>query len=75
MEINKKFIGIILSLFTFVCTDSTQAQTVQRVEPLNWWVDMKNPELQVILYGQNIGGCQVKIDAQGVQLKGSTSVE
>ncbi|NQD70801.1 glycoside hydrolase family 13 protein [Sphingobacterium shayense] len=75
MENKKKFIRSFLSLFLFVCTVSTQGQTVQRIEPLNWWVEMKNPELQVILYGKNIGECQVKIDVEGVELQRSRSVD
>lgn len=36
---------------------NTQAQSnpIERIEPPNWWVGMKNPRVQLLLYGQGIG--------------------
>lgn len=45
-----------------------------RMEPSSWWTGMKNPELQIMLYGKNIGKSDVKIDVLGVKLKSITSV-
>lgn len=39
-----------------------------RVEPPFWWVNMKNPQLQVLVYDQDIGDFEVQIDHPGVQL-------
>ena len=41
---------------------------IERVEPPNWWVDMKNPNLQLLVYGDNIGDLNPSIDYAGVEL-------
>lgn len=46
------------------------AQTIQiqRVEPMNWWVGMRNPELQILVYGPDIALSQVSVNYPGVIL-------
>lgn len=41
---------------------------VDEVHPLNWWSGMKNPELQILLHGQNIGACEVTLSSTDVRL-------
>lgn len=36
--------------------------------PPNWWVGMKNPNLQLMIYDQNIHKCSVKIKYPGVKV-------
>jgi len=52
----KKLIYIAILLFSI----STFSQ-VEKVEPPFWWNDMKNPELQIVLYGKNIAQYKVQI--------------
>lgn len=35
--------------------------TLDHVEPPDWWVGMKSPELQVMLHGAGIGALQVAL--------------
>ena len=42
---------------------------IERVEPPNWWIDMKNPELQLMVYGKNIGDLNPSINYKGVTIK------
>lgn len=49
--------------------------TLKRVEPANWWIGMKNPNLQLLVYGENIGRTEVKMDIPGVRLHTTTRVE
>lgn len=42
---------------------------VERVEPMNWWVGMKNPELQVMFYGKDIASYQPEIAYPGVKIQ------
>ena len=42
--------------------------TVQRVEPLSWWTGMKNPNVQLMVYGQSISSTTVSIDYPGVEV-------
>ena len=44
---------VFLSLF-MLCALFAQAAEIERIEPACWWVDMKNPELQIMVYGKNI---------------------
>lgn len=46
----------------------------QRVEPAFWWKGMKNPELQILLYGKNIAQQKIEL-SDGIQIKDLTKVE
>lgn len=48
---------------------SAQKNVISRVEPLNWWVGMTNPNLQIMVYGPNIAANNVSISYTGVALK------
>ncbi|MBV8124281.1 MAG: glycoside hydrolase family 13 protein [Burkholderiaceae bacterium] len=50
----------------------TMAQTLERIEPHSWWVGMHNPELQLMLHGENIAELEPRIDRAGVTLLRST---
>ncbi|MCU0467091.1 MAG: glycoside hydrolase family 13 protein [Arcicella sp.] len=41
----------------------------QHIEPLNWWVGMKNPSLQLMVHQEGIGETEPSIDYQGVRIK------
>ncbi|MCI7007874.1 MAG: glycoside hydrolase family 13 protein [Parabacteroides sp.] len=59
---------VFLSLF-MLCALFAQAAEIERIEPACWWVDMKNPELQIMVYGKNIAHAEISIDYPGVRLK------
>lgn len=42
---------------------------IQHVEPLNWWVGLKNPNLQLLIHGENISETQPTINYTGVSIK------
>ena len=65
---------IILSLLTLLLY-SVDAIEISRMEPAFWWTDMKNPELQIMVYGKNIAQSKIEIDYKGVRLKESVRVE
>ena len=46
----------------------SQEYKVNGVYPANWWIGMKNPNLQVMLYGTNIQENTVSIQYSGVKL-------
>ncbi len=41
---------------------------ISHVEPLNWWVGMKNQQLQILINGNNVGETTANIDYPGVKL-------
>jgi neopullulanase len=64
----------IIQLF-LVTTLFGQAIRIDRLEPENWWVGFKNPELQLIVYGPNISTARVSVDYPGVRLKSVVHAE
>ncbi len=53
-----------------------QAKTdLKKVEPMNWWVGMNNPNLQLMVYGENISLTQPTLNYQGVQVREIHKVE
>lgn len=53
--------------FNLICVN-TIAQ-INHVEPLNWFVGMKNPNLQLLINGNNIGETTPSISYPGVMIK------
>lgn len=51
------------------------AMNITRMEPACWWVGMKNPELQIMVYGKNIASSQVQIEYPGVRIKEVVALE
>ena len=74
MKKKSKLWVVYCSLF---CAFQTLAQTpsIERINPTNWYVGMKNPKLQLLVYGKNIKDCDVKINYQGVTLEKINKVE
>lgn len=62
----KKLISILLiQLYALAAV----AGTVDRIEPAFWWTGMKNPELQIMVYGKNIAASEVSVQYPGVRIK------
>ena len=75
-----KFIQIMKKVFLLVCLiyafqGFSQSPSVQRIDPTNWFVGMKNPKLQLLVYGKNINDCEVKINYPGISLDKVNKVE
>ena len=56
----KTLLFLLISTFTFA--------QIQRVEPAFWWKGMKNPELQILVYGKNIANQTIEL-SNGIQIK------
>jgi len=63
-------IKLIALLFFILPAAAALAQipALERVEPMFWWVGMKNPKLQLIVHGNNISNRSVDINYPGVKL-------
>ena len=48
-----KGVGRLLSLF-ITSLSMNAAQKIDRIEPTNWFVGMKNPQVQLMVYGKDI---------------------
>jgi len=53
----------------------SHAQKPIRVEPPNWWAGMRNTELQLMVYGDNIAKSNVDVSYPGVEVISIVSVE
>ena len=63
----------VISIFT-LCVSAVVWAQFQKVEPAFWWKGMKNPELQILLYGKNIANQTIEI-SDGIQIKNLQKVE
>lgn len=67
-------LNIIIVLY-FLGIFCLEAMEVSRMEPSFWWTGMKNSELQIMVYGEEIAYYKPSIDYPGVYLKSSVAVE
>ena len=73
----KYLFKLIITLFIFLIGIPMFAQkvSVERIDPPFWWAGMKNPKLQLMVYGNNISDTKPIIEYNGVQLKEIINVE
>ncbi len=65
-------------LFICLCLMQNVAvaqEKIQHIEPLNWWVGMKNPALQLLVHGKNMAEFTPHINYKGVTIKKVNKVE
>ncbi len=68
-----RFVTILSLLF---CSTVAIAQNQLRVNPTNWYVGMKNPNVQLLIYGDGVGLSQVNLQPyDGVTLTYVSTVE
>ncbi|NRF68339.1 glycoside hydrolase family 13 protein [Aquincola sp. S2] len=62
----------VLTLLLLLCSIGARAAApvVERIDPPFWWAGMKNPRLQLMLYGPRIADAKAQLRAPGVQLIG-----
>ena len=53
----------------------TTAQSITRVNPTNWWVGMKEPAVQLLIYGPQAGTLAYSVNHPGVTLTETHTVE
>ena len=73
MKITKTNLICLLLLLT--SSAFAQLPALERIEPANWWVGMKNTKLQLIVHGNQIASRNVRITYPGVTLLKTNKVE
>ncbi len=73
MKITKTNLICLLLLLTSSAV--AQMSALERIEPANWWVGMKNTKLQLIVHGNQIASRNVRITYPGVTLLKTNKVE
>lgn len=62
--------SILLAALTGLLLCSTSfAADIHKIDPPFWWAGMKNPELQILVHGENISEAKVSIKYPGVSIK------
>ncbi|HIB90977.1 TPA: hypothetical protein EYO57_27925 [Candidatus Poribacteria bacterium] len=66
----KQTIKLVFFIFVLGHAMSSKAQTliVQKIEPPNWWIGMKWNRIQLMLYGQNLGGISVQFSDKNLKV-------
>lgn len=65
------FLSLLLTLFP---PGLLSAENI-KVEPAFWWSGMKNPELQLMVYGEKISDYRPTVDYPGVNISSTVSLE
>ncbi len=78
MKNNKSIKALVL--LTFFLLNFSQFSfsnniSFERIEPMFWWVGMQNPNLQLLVHGENIAQTDVSISYKGVKLNKVNKVE
>lgn len=60
---------LIVFLFSWGGGQAARAMEIKKVAPSFWWTGMKNPELQILLYGENLALSDVSVSGEGIFLK------
>ena len=80
MQINFRFI-VFVSVLLFAISVSAQKSSelkpspIIRIDPPDWWADMKNPNLQLCVYGKNIAQYTITSDYPGFNIRKINKVE
>ena len=66
-----------VALLLLIGSSTIFAQSpLKRVEPPNWWAGMNNPELQLLLYGDNLAQYKAALsDYEGVKITSTVRVQ
>jgi len=59
---------ISILFFLILSSISIFALNVDRVEPLFWWIGMKNPTVQLMVHGQDIATSEISLNYPGVRI-------
>ena len=66
-----RIITLFLTVLYFSGLSQSENISIKKVEPPFWWTGMKSTNLQILVYGPDIGLTQATIDYPGVILLGT----
>ena len=71
----KNLFALLVCFVTYTHIYAQNIPGIQRIDPTNWWVGMKNPNVQLLVYGPNAGTFNYSINYPGVKLVKTNKVE
>ena len=60
---------LIVFFFSWGGGQTARAMEIKKIAPSFWWAGMKNPELQILLYGEDLALSDVSVSGEGIYLK------
>lgn len=69
----RTFYTAFIPIIFFFFLHTTSGQSVEKIEPPNWWSGMKETQLQLMVYGKDIGLLKAKTKYSGVTIKQTSS--
>jgi glycosidase len=73
MNIKHCLLGLVI-IFGFTFSLCSQNVSLEKVEPPFWWAGMNNPNLQLLVYGENISTTTPEIKYKGVKILDSRTL-
>jgi glycosidase len=71
----KNVLALLTCFLAFVNIYAQNPAAITRIDPTNWWVGMKNPNVQLLVYGPKAGTLNYSIDYTGVKLIKTSKVQ
>jgi hypothetical protein len=68
-------IKYVMCFILLIASVAFAQHTIERVEPPFWWEGMHNPQLQLMIYGENVAGLTPEIEYDGIAVKRTDLVE
>ncbi len=65
----------LLAAITLGALHLNATNLISRIEPPNWWAGMKNPKLQLLVYGNRISHLDPKVEYPGVKVESVVKVQ
>jgi glycosidase len=67
--------GLLFLALLALCPVFSYTQTINRIEPSNWWVGMKYNTITLLVYGKGIQNLEPEVKYEGVKLVKTEKVE
>lgn len=64
-----KHIFLFFMALFFFAGASARTWNVEKITPPSWWAGMNHPELQILLYSEDISSSEVTLEGKGIHLK------
>ena len=67
--------AVTLLSLVLACSSHAAQVRIARIDPPNWWVGMREPTLQLMLYGTGVGRLEARVTHPGVRLQKTIRVD
>ena len=71
----RNLVALCISFLLCTLVHAQPTTGITRIDPTNWWVGMKNPNVQLLVYGPQAGTMTYSISYPGVRLVKTSKVE